>query len=76
MLGNVTVAMYDILVLGHHHRRPSGEIFFPETQTDIVDVVQEFYRHARLPGAFGAVDGCLVQTPLLQTASVCTRTVE
>jgi hypothetical protein len=64
VLGRVTLAMYDILVLGTGQKRPQGEIFFPRTHHDLMKCMKEFYTHARLPGVIGAVDGCLIQTPL------------
>jgi hypothetical protein len=64
VLGTVSLAMYDILVLGMGHLRPGGEIYFPSTSNEVTEVQREFFQHARLPGVVGAVDGCLVQTPL------------
>jgi hypothetical protein len=77
------MALYDSFVRGVGRERPQGEIGFPHTPREIEDCMRWFFRHARLPGVLGAVDVCLIQTPLqwshcncLDAASRATLTAE
>jgi hypothetical protein len=63
--------LYDIRVRGVGHKRLQKKFVFPQAPREIEDCMRVFFRHARLPGVLGAVDGCLIQTPLPRYSQRC-----